>query len=58
MIQNVLRYYRGEDFDSSSITFIDRSVESHYMAFAAERSRCNDGAVVNMEDFKRSIGAE
>lgn len=58
LIQNVLRYYRGEDFDSSSITFIDRSVESHYMAFAAERSRCNDGAVVNMEDFKRSIGAE
>ena len=58
LIRDVLRYYRGEEFDSSSITFIDRSVESHFMAFAAEESRHNGGALVTMEDFKRSIGLE
>lgn len=57
LILNVLRYYRGEEFDTSSITFIDRSVESHYMAFAAEHSRKNGGELVKMDEFKRSIGA-
>lgn len=57
LILNLLRYYRGEEFDTSSITFIDRSVESHYMAFAAEASRKNGGELVRMEDFKRQIGA-
>lgn len=57
LIRDVLRYYRGEEFDTSAITFIERSVESHYMAFAAEQSRLEDGAVVTMEEFKRQIGA-
>lgn len=57
LIRDVLRYYRGEEFDTTSITFIERSVESHYMAFAAEQSRLEDGAVVTMEEFKRQIGA-
>ena len=57
LIADVLKFYRGEEFDSSSITLIDRSVESHYMAFAAEESRKNGGQVVTMEEFKKRIGA-
>ena len=48
---DVLRYYRGDDFDSTAVTLIDRSVESHYMAFAAEESRLSGGCVISMDDF-------
>lgn len=58
LIQNVIRYYRGDEFDSSSITLIDRSVESHYMAFAAEESRVAGGQLVEMADFKKKIGVQ
>ena len=58
MIRDVLHYYLGNEFDSSAITFIDRSVESHYMAFAAEKSRLEGGQLVNLADFKKEIGAK
>ena len=58
LVKDVLRYYRGEEFDSSSITLIDRSVESHYMAFAAEASRVAGGELVRMNEFKEKIGAK
>lgn len=38
-----------DDFDSSSITTIDRSIESHLMAFAAEESRRNGGKVMDLK---------
>lgn len=37
----------------SALTEITRSVESHYMAFAAEQSRVNGGQVVDMKEFER-----
>ncbi len=56
MIHDAIRFFRGDqDFDSSSITSIDRSVESHFVAFAAEKSRVNEGEVVEMEEFIKSL---
>ena len=51
MIKDVLRLYQGVDFDSSSITVIDRSTESHFLAFAAEYSRLHDGQCVDVAEF-------
>ena len=36
---------------SKSVTFIDKSIESHFVALAAEESRVNGGALVSMEDW-------
>jgi len=38
--------------DGSGLTEITRSVESHYMAFAAEKSRINNGQPVKINDLK------
>lgn len=51
MIYDVIRYLRGDEFDSSAITTIDRSAQSHYVAFAAEQSRVMDGQVVDLSSF-------
>ena len=48
---DAIRFFRGDDFDSSSVTVIDSSVESHYMAFAAEESRVKGGQLISMDDF-------
>ena len=55
LIYDVIRLYRGDDFDTSAITFLDRSTESHYMAFAAEASRVAGGTLVDMEEFKANL---
>ena len=55
LIYDVIRYLRGDDFDSSSVTLIERSVESHYLAFAAEASRLQEGKVVDMAAFKATL---
>ena len=46
LIYDVIRLYRGDDFDTTSVTFLENSVESHYMAFAAEQSRLENGKVM------------
>ena len=51
MIHDVIRLFRGDDFDTSSITYLENSVESHYMAFAAEKSRLEGGQLINMQEF-------
>ena len=51
MLDDVIKLYQGVDFDTSSITVIDRSTESHYLAFAAEYSRTHDGETVDVEEF-------
>ena len=56
MIYDVIRLFRGDDFDTSSITSIDRSVESHYVAFAAEESRVKGGELVSMDEFIKQLG--
>ena len=48
LIADAIRFYRGDDFDQSGITSIDRSVESHLVAFAAEKSRAMGGERVVM----------
>lgn len=51
LIYDMIRLYRGEEFDTTSVTFLENSVESHYMAFAAEQSRLEQGKVVDMKEF-------
>jgi len=36
---------------SKSTTYIDKSIESHFVALAAEESRLNDGKVIDMEEW-------
>ena len=57
LVYDVVRYLRGDEFDTSSMTVIDRSVESHYLAFAAEKSRVLGGELLKLDDFKKEIGA-
>ncbi|MDD4124326.1 MAG: Gfo/Idh/MocA family oxidoreductase [Eubacteriales bacterium] len=38
-----------------SVTTIDRSVESHYVALAAEESRLDGGRVIELEDYIKNI---
>lgn len=55
IIQDMIRLYRGEEFDTSSITYLEDSVESHYMAFAAEQSRVAGGVLVEMDEFIKNF---
>ena len=57
LVHDVVRFTRGDDFDTTSMTTVDRSAESHYLAFAAEHSRVLGGQLVEIEEFKKSIGA-
>ncbi|MBO5868809.1 MAG: Gfo/Idh/MocA family oxidoreductase [Oscillospiraceae bacterium] len=55
IIQDMIRLIRGEDFDTSSITYLENSVESHYMAFAAEKSRVSGGELIHMDAFVAEV---
>lgn len=55
LILDVIRLFRGEEFDTTSVTFLENSVESHYMAFAAEKSRVEGGKLLDMAEFVESI---
>ena len=55
LIYDVIRLYRGDDFDTTSVTFLDRSAESHYMAFAAEKSRVLGGQLIDMDEFVAAL---
>ena len=57
LVYDVVRFTRGDDFDTSSMTTISGSAESHYLAFAAEHSRVLGGQLVEIDDFKKQIGA-
>ena len=51
LVWDVLRYFGADDFNTDSITTLDRSAESHYVAFAAEQSRENQGELIDMDTF-------
>ena len=51
MVYDVIRLYRGDDFDNTFITYLEPSVESHYMAFCAEQSRLEGGKVLNLDEY-------
>lgn len=53
MVEEFLDIVSGRSTKSSSVTSIEHSVESHYCALAAEQSRLNGGAVVEIDDFRR-----
>lgn len=48
LIKDAIRYFRNEEFDRTSITELTPSVESHRVAFAAERSRVAGGELVTL----------
>lgn len=50
LIEDMINIVGGSD--GSGLTEITRSVESHYMAFAAEKSRINNGQPVKINDLK------
>jgi len=55
LIYDMIRLYRGDEFDTTSVTFLENSVQSHYMAFAAEYSRLHGGQVMDMEAFIENL---
>ena len=55
LVYDVIRLYRGDDFDTSAITFLDRSALSHYLAFAAEQSRVEGGKLIHMDEFVKNL---
>ena len=57
LIATAIDFFREDPAaDLASITPIDRSVESHYVAFAAEESRAAQGTVVEMAEFCKRLG--
>lgn len=55
MIREVLDLMQGRYADDGSMTTIDRSVESHLLAFAAEASRLDGGRCLSVEDYISSL---
>ena len=51
MLEEFLDLLQGTSEGSPSLTSISRSVESHLVALAGERSRKNGGAVIHMSDM-------
>lgn len=41
-------------FDSA-ITLLDRSAQSHYLAFAAEQSRLEGGKLIHMDEYTKTL---
>lgn len=39
----------------AALTSVDKSVESHFVALAAEKSRLNGGMAIDMQDYVKSI---
>ena len=52
----MIRFMRGDKFDTTSMTTIDRSADSHILAFAAEKSRVLGGELIELEKFKKECG--
>ena len=46
MINEIINFYEGKKVEN--VTSIDKSMQSHYMGFAAEESRKNGGKVVKL----------
>lgn len=51
MVMEFLELVSGEREESSYVTSLDRSLESHYCALAAEASRLQDGQPIEIEEF-------
>lgn len=51
LIRDLLDLVSGKGQDSPSLTTLERSLESHYVALAAEESRLADGMPVDLKDL-------
>lgn len=54
MVRDLLDLLQGKDTHLDTITSIDRSLESHRVAFAAEYSRTHGGVPVEMDKFPKA----
>ena len=52
MVEEFLDIISGEKTESTYVTSLDRSLQSHYCALAAEYSRLHDGEVVAIDTFR------
>ena len=52
MVEEFLDIISGEKSESTYITSLARSLQSHYCALAAEYSRLHDGKPVDIETFR------
>ena len=50
LIQSIIDFF-GYDKTSKAVTYIDKSIESHFVALAADYSRLNGGELVDMEEW-------
>ena len=53
MVEEFLDAVSGEREESPYVTSLEKSMESHYCALAAEASRVNGGEVVELDKFRR-----
>jgi len=53
LVEEFLDVVSGEKEMTSQITSIDHSIESHYIALAAEESRINGGKVIKLDAYRR-----
>lgn len=55
MLKKLFELVRNEEKYANEISILSDSVESHYVAWAAEKSRLENGNVIDLETFKNSI---
>ena len=53
MVEEFVDILLGNREESPSITSLEKSVESHYCALAAEESRLHGGAVIELDDIRQ-----
>lgn len=53
LVSAFLDLVTGEQSEDDTISSVERSLESHYIALAAEESRQNGGAVIRMEQVRK-----
>lgn len=58
LLKEFLELVSGEKKESAHITSLDRSLESHYCALAAEYSRTHGGIPVKIKEFEGSMVTE
>ena len=52
MVEEFFDILLGNREESPSITSLEKSVESHYCALAAEQSRLQGGAVIDLDEIR------
>jgi len=53
LVKEFLNLISGEEISAGQITSIEHSMESHYIALAAEESRVNGGQVIELDTYRR-----